>query len=81
MARLKGVSVARVITVHALPNALPPIINMVVLLIANYMVGAFIVEQIFSYPGIGKMMMLLSNSETFRWCWPSASSLRFSSLP
>ena len=57
MARLKGVSVARVITVHALPNALPPIINMVVLLIANYMVGAFIVEQIFSYPGIGKMMI------------------------
>ena len=48
---------ARVITVHALPNALPPIINMVVLLIANFMVGAFIVEQIFSYPGIGKMMI------------------------
>ena len=30
---------------------------MVVLLIANFMVGAFIVEQIFSYPGIGKMMI------------------------
>ena len=57
MARLKGLSMARVIVVHALPNALPPIINMVVLLIANFMVGAFIVEQIFSYPGIGKMMI------------------------
>lgn len=57
MARLKGISVGRIIIIHALPNALPPIINMVVLLIANYMIGAFIVEQIFSYPGIGKMMI------------------------
>ena len=30
---------------------------MMVLLIANYMVAAFIVEEIFSYPGIGKMMI------------------------
>lgn len=57
MAKLKGMSFTRVITIHALPNVLPPIINMVVLLIANYMVAAFIVEEIFSYPGIGKMMI------------------------
>ena len=57
MARLKGISMARIIIIHALPNVLPPIINMVVLLIANYLIGAFIVEQIFSYPGIGKMMI------------------------
>ena len=57
MAKLKGISITRIITIHALPNVLPPIINMVVLLIANYMVAAFIVEEIFSYPGIGKMMI------------------------
>ena len=57
MARLKGVSITRIIIIHALPNALPPIINMVILLIANFIVGAFIVEQIFSYPGVGKMMI------------------------
>ena len=57
MARLKGISMTRIIIIHALPNALPPIINMVVLLISNFIVGAFIVEQIFSYPGIGKMMI------------------------
>ena len=57
MARLKGVPIWRIVTVHALPNAIPPIINMVVLLIAHFMVGAFIVEQIFSYPGIGNMMI------------------------
>lgn len=57
MAKLKGSSITRIITVHALPNVLPPIINMMVLLIANYMVAAFIVEEIFSYPGIGKMMI------------------------
>ena len=57
MARLKGISITRVMIIHALPNVLPPIINMIVLLIANYMVAAFIVEEIFSYPGIGKMMI------------------------
>lgn len=57
MAKLKGSSMTRIITIHALPNVLPPIINMMVLLIANYMVAAFIVEEIFSYPGIGKMMI------------------------
>ena len=57
MAKLKGISITRIITIHALPNVLPPIINMVVLLVANYMVAAFIVEEIFSYPGIGKMMI------------------------
>ena len=57
MAKLKGMSFTRIITIHALPNVLPPIINMVALLIANYMVAAFIVEEIFSYPGIGKMMI------------------------
>ncbi|HCA92569.1 MAG TPA: ABC transporter permease [Alphaproteobacteria bacterium] len=56
-ARLKGLPIWRIVLVHALPNALPPIINMVVLLIAHFLVGAFIVEQIFSYPGIGKAMI------------------------
>ncbi len=56
-ARLKGLPVWRVVLVHALPNALPPIINMTVLVIANFLVGAFIVEQIFSYPGIGNAMI------------------------
>ena len=57
IARLKGLPAWRVVLVHALPNALPPIINMIVLVIANFLVGAFIVEQIFSYPGIGKSMV------------------------
>lgn len=56
-ARLKGIPVWRVMVIHALPNALPPIINVIVLVMANFMVGAFIVEQIFSYPGIGKAMI------------------------
>lgn len=56
-ARLKGMPMRRVVLVHALPNAVPPIINMGVLVFANFMVGAFIVEQIFSYPGIGKAMI------------------------
>ena len=56
-AKLKGLPPWRVVLVHALPNALPPIINMIVLLVANFLVGAFIVEQIFSYPGIGNAMI------------------------
>ncbi len=57
MANLKGIRLSRVVLVHALPNALPPIMNALVIIVANFIVGAFIVEQIFSYPGIGKSMI------------------------
>jgi peptide/nickel transport system permease protein len=57
MARLKGMSGARIILHHALPNALSPIINVVVLNLAYLVVGVVVVEVVFVYPGIGQLMV------------------------
>ena len=57
MARLKGLSPARVIIVHALPNALAPIINVVALNLAYLITGVVIVEVVFVYPGVGQLFV------------------------
>jgi peptide/nickel transport system permease protein len=57
MAELKGVSRSRIIFRHALPNALSPIINVVVLNLAYLVVGVVVVEVVFVYPGMGQLMV------------------------
>lgn len=57
MARLKGLSPLRVIVVHALPNALAPIINVVALNLAYLIVGVVVVEVVFVYPGLGQLLV------------------------
>jgi peptide/nickel transport system permease protein len=57
MARLKGLSPARVVLVHALPNAAGPIVNAVALSLSYLLGGAIIVETIFNYPGIASLMV------------------------
>lgn len=57
MARLKGLSPLRVIVVHALPNALAPIINVVALNLAYLITGVVVVEVVFVYPGIGQLFV------------------------
>lgn len=57
MSRLKGVSRWRMITRHALPNALAPIINVIALNIAWLITGVVIVEVVFVYPGLGQLMV------------------------
>lgn len=57
MARLKGATQGRVVTRHALPNALAPIVNVVALNLAYLVTGVVIVEVIFVYPGIGKLLI------------------------
>jgi peptide/nickel transport system permease protein len=42
---------------HALPNALSPIINVVVLNLAYLVVGVVVVEVVFVYPGMGQLMV------------------------
>jgi hypothetical protein len=44
-----------VITRHALPNALAPIINVVALNLAYLITGVVLVEVVFVYPGIGQL--------------------------
>ena len=57
MARLKGLGPGRVIVWHALPNALAPIINVVVLNLAYLIVGVVVVEVVFVYPGLGQLLV------------------------
>ena len=42
---------------HALPNALLPAINVVALTIAWLLGGVVVVEVVFNYPGLGRMMI------------------------
>lgn len=57
MARLKGMKPWRIIVVHALPNALAPIINVVALNLAYLVVGVVVVEVVFVYPGLGQLLV------------------------
>ena len=52
-ARAKGLSEVKVITRHALRNALIPVITVLGPTIANLLTGSFVVEQIFAIPGLG----------------------------
>ncbi len=57
MARLKGEPRWKVIAVHALPNALAPIINVVALNLAYLITGVVLVEIVFVYPGVGQLLV------------------------
>jgi peptide/nickel transport system permease protein len=57
MAKLKGIGRKRIIIRHALPNALSPIINVVVLNLAYLVVGVVVVEVVFVYPGLGQLLV------------------------
>ena len=57
MARLKGLSPMRVVLLHAVPNALAPIINVVALNLAYLITGVVVVEVVFVYPGLGQLMI------------------------
>jgi peptide/nickel transport system permease protein len=54
-ARAKGLSRARVILGHALPNAILPIIAMIGIDIGVFMGGIVVVESVFGWPGIGQL--------------------------
>lgn len=54
-ARSKGLSERAVVLVHALRNAILPIIAMIGLDIGIFMAGAVVVESVYGWPGIGQM--------------------------
>jgi peptide/nickel transport system permease protein len=57
MAILKGVPRARIILRHALFNAIGPIVNVIALNLAYLVSGVVIIETIFAYPGLAKLMV------------------------
>lgn len=56
-ARAKGLSRMRVIVVHALRNALLPVITVIGLQVGTMLAGAILTETIFSWPGLGRWLM------------------------
>lgn len=56
-AKSKGLSQKRIIGLHALRNALIPVITTIGLQVGVLMTGAILTETIFSWPGIGKWMI------------------------
>ena len=57
MAELKGLSRYTVLVQHALPNALIPTLNVTALNVAYLVGGVVVVEQVFSYPGFGSLLV------------------------
>ncbi|WP_062205448.1 ABC transporter permease [Aureimonas sp. AU12] len=57
MAVLKGASPARIVLRHALPNTIGAVANAVALSLSYLLGGVIIVETIFNYPGIAKLMV------------------------
>jgi len=56
-ARIKGLPERMIIAKHALKNALMPIVTIIGLQTAYLLGGVVIIEQIFDWPGIGKLML------------------------
>jgi peptide/nickel transport system permease protein len=56
-AELKGLSPMAVIARHALPNAIAPVVNVVMLNLAYLVVGVVVVEVVFVYPGMGQFLV------------------------
>ncbi|MCR9137778.1 MAG: ABC transporter permease [Alphaproteobacteria bacterium] len=57
MAELKGATRQRIILYHAFPNALAPVLNIVMLTLAYLIVGVVVVEAVFNYSGMGRLMI------------------------
>ena len=57
MAILKGTPKSRIILRHAIPNALGPIVNVIALNLGYLISGVVVVEVIFTYPGLGRLMV------------------------
>ncbi len=56
-AELKGLSPLTVIWRHAFPNAIAPVVNVVMLNLAYLVVGVVVVEVVFVYPGMGQYLV------------------------
>ncbi len=56
-AELKGLRALTVIRKHAFPNAIAPIVNVVMLNLAYLVVGVVVVEVVFAYPGMGQYLV------------------------
>jgi peptide/nickel transport system permease protein len=56
-ARAKGVSENRIVGFHIMRNALLPFVTIVGLMMANFIGGAVVTEAVFTYPGLGRLLI------------------------
>lgn len=56
-AELKGMRMLKIIRTHAFPNAVAPIVNVVMINMAYLVVGVVVVEVVFAYPGMGQYLV------------------------
>ena len=56
-AHLKGASTTRVVMYHALPNAMPAVIQVIGLTLLYLAGGIVLVERVFDYPGVGNLLV------------------------
>jgi len=57
-ASAKGLSWRRVVVDHALPNAAIPTVTIVGFMVGSLVAGAVVVESVFSWPGVGRLLVL-----------------------
>jgi ABC-type dipeptide/oligopeptide/nickel transport system permease component len=61
-ARAKGLSESIVVYKHALKNSIIPVITYLGPLIAGVLTGSFVIERIFNIPGLGRYLLLVSQT-------------------
>ena len=65
LAESKGISGIKLLTRHALRNALIPIITVLAPLVVGLMTGSLVIEKIFSIPGIGSLLVTAIQSNDY----------------
>lgn len=64
-ARAKGLRGSTVVTRHALRNAFIPVVTIIGLQIGGLLSGAFIIETVFAYPGVGQLAVTALQARDF----------------
>jgi peptide/nickel transport system permease protein len=64
-ARAKGLRERQVVSVHALRNALLPLITALGSLVVSFVSGALVIEQVFAWPGMGRMSLEAARAKDY----------------
>lgn len=64
-ARAKGLAPTTVVIRHALRNALVPVVTIVALQVGQLLAGAVVIEQIFTRPGLGRLIVESINNRDY----------------
>ncbi|MGE5676986.1 MAG: ABC transporter permease [Pseudomonadota bacterium] len=64
-AKSKGISKFTVVMKHAVRNAILPIVSALGTIVANTLMGSFVVEKIFGIPGLGKYFVMSINNRDY----------------